>query len=326
MKKLLTCPALICLMVIISGCANSSYDRGISEEKLIRLQPRALRIIETSLTSTDGMLRVNAVETVSSTKRTDLMPKVVRLLEDNAPAVRFASAVAIGDTTYTPARSRIIRHFKDEDINVRIASAYAMAKFGDERAADYIRGHVLDNDQTVRANALLLLGKLGNPGDRDIMYTALRRTDSNDKVKLQAMESIARLGDNSIYERLWALLISKHPDDRVMGIRAMGKLGTQDAESAIITMLDDDLWEVRLCAADELGKLGSNLGEPEVIEYIEKASKTSQKTAMANGMAVMAIGNIPSDSLKAYLPKLLNSKSKLARLLAAKSLLQTLET
>ena len=66
------------------------------------------------------------------------------------------------------------------------------------------------------------------------------------------------------------MLISSFADDRVMGIRGMGALGTADAKNAIITMLDDDILEVRLVAAEQLGKLNDNLGEPEVQDVFHK--------------------------------------------------------
>jgi HEAT repeat protein len=40
----------------------------------------------------------------------------------------------------------------------------------------------------------------------------------------------------------------------------MGALGTKEAKEAIQTMLKDDIAEVRLCAADELGKLAIPAG------------------------------------------------------------------
>mgnify|MGYP001110137148 CR=1 FL=1 len=53
---------------------------------------------------------------------------------------------------------------------------------------------------------------------------------------------------------LWTRLISAYADDRVMGIRAMGALGTPEAKNALTTMLDDPVPEVRLAAAEQVGR------------------------------------------------------------------------
>ena len=108
------------------------------------------------------------------------------------------------------------------------------------------------SDQQVRANAAFLLGKTGDKSALPLLYEAIRDEASDDRVRLNSVEAIARLGDERIYQKLWAMLISAYADDRVCGIRAMGALGNSQARDAILTMLKDDLAEVRLVAAEQL--------------------------------------------------------------------------
>ena len=93
----------------------------------------------------------------------------------------------------------------------------------------------------------------------------MQRKDSNDKVRFQAIESIAMLGDERILPKIWAIVYSGYADDRIIGIRAMGALGTAKAKDVLITKLDDEVLEVRLAAAEQLGKLKDPIGEPEVV-------------------------------------------------------------
>ena len=114
-------------------------------------------------------------------------------------------------------------------------------------------------------------------------------------VVLQAAEAIAMLRDHRIYPKLWTRLISAYADDRVIGIRAMGALGTDEAKNAIVTMLDDPVPEVRLAAAEQLGRLGDPTAK-------RKSWTSSRRTLMADmdaqgqerikTLAALAIGEI----------------------------------
>jgi HEAT repeat protein len=131
------------------------------------------------------------------------------------------------------------------------------------------------------------------------------------------------LKDEKIYNKIWGMLISSFIDDRLMGIRAMAALGTVDAQNSIITMLDDDVDSVKMCAAYEMGKFKSKIGEPEVLGYFSKnsAKLNSLKSGPDSHLAIMAIGTIKSQKLYEYLPKLLDNPKKDLKLAAAQSLL-----
>jgi len=184
---------------------------------------------------------------------------------------------------------------------------------------------VASKDQTVRANAALLLGKSGRQEGIRFLYWTLQRDDSADMVILQAAESIAMLGDHRIYPKLWTRLISAYADDRVVGIQAMGALGTDEAKNALITMLDDGVPEVRLAAAEQLGKLGDPIGEPEVLEVFKKnvmAEMDAQGRERVKILAALAIGEVGTEPPAKYLPSLLQDASKRVRLAAARAVLR----
>ncbi|MBN1816510.1 MAG: HEAT repeat domain-containing protein, partial [Sedimentisphaerales bacterium] len=119
----------------------------------------------------------------------------------------------------------------------------------------------------------------------------------------------------------WPLLISIYPDDRVMGIRGMGALGTELARNALLTMLQDDVQEVRLAAAEQLGRLGDRSGEQEVLDYLSRMPASSEPTLVANSLATHAIGTIGTDRLAAHLPGLLKDPSPTIQLAAVQSIL-----
>ena len=289
------------------------------------MQNLARQIVLQGLTDRDPQIRANAIEVVAAARQVLMMPKVQKLLADEAVPVRFAAALAVGDLEYALAREDVAVLLNDPNPNAKIAACYAMVRLG---YADYykvISNAVASKDQTVRANAALLLGKSGRQEGIRFLYWTLQRDDSADMVILQAAESIAMLGDHRIYPKLWTRLISAYADDRVVGIQAMGALGTDEAKNALITMLDDGVPEVRLAAAEQLGKLGDPIGEPEVLEIFKKnvmAEMDAQGRERVKILAALAIGEVGTDPPAKYLPSLLQDASKRVRLAAARAVLR----
>lgn len=121
------------------------------------------------------------------------------------------------------------------------------------------------------------------------------------------------------------MVYSGYADDRVMGIRALGALGTSKAKEILITKLDDPVVEVRLAAAAQLGKLNDPIGEPKVLEIFTKnltAGMDRRDLERVRVLTALAIGEIGADSLLPYLPQLLQDESKFVRLAAAKAVFQ----
>jgi len=288
-------------------------------------QSQAGQIVLDGLADPDPQIRANSVEVVVTTRQVRFMPQVQKLLRDEAVPVRFLAIMAVGDLEYTLARNDVAPLLNDPNPNIKMAAAYAMMKLGDAKFYKVFRDQVTNEDQTVRANAALLLGKSGQKDALRFLYWTLQRPDSADKVVLQALESIAMQHDERIYPKLWSRLISAYADDRLLGIRAMGALGTEQAKIAIITMLDDGIVEVRLAAAEQLGKLGEPIGEAKVAEVFDKnllAEMDTESQFRVKVLSALAIGEIGSESLGKHLPQLLRDPSKPVRLAAAKAVLR----
>jgi len=243
--KVLAAYVLISSALLCFGCQEKLQTRldwppPASSGDLI---PQATQIVQDALADSDPLIRVNAIEVVATTKRIRLIPKVQRLLKDDFVPVRFAATLAVGDLEYSLGQNSLRALLQDENINVRMAALYALARLGSPDSLQQLRKAIAAPDQTVRANAALLLGKSGDKSEltRQVLWWTLRRQDSGDMVRFQTAEAIAMLGDERVYPKLWTMLISAYADDRVMGIKAMGELGTLQAGDALTTMLDDDV-------------------------------------------------------------------------------------
>jgi HEAT repeat protein len=317
--------SVIMLALFAAGCTQqqtaSAKAPGESSVNTKMLKPRAKIILEKALKSEHSRLRSPAIEIVVDTGQNDMLPHITRLTTDKIVPVRFNATVALGDMRSLSCEAIVRKGLSDPNVNVRIAAAYSLVKMNQPQFVEQLRAAAKSSDQTVRANAALLLGKTGDPENIELLYQVLQANDSIDKVRLQAVESIALLGDERMYRsKLWALLISKFSDDRVIGIRGMGALNTLEAKNAIVTMLQDDVLEVRLAAAEQLARMGDNRGEELIHQYFRE-NPDLNKLDMATKTAVMAIGPLNSQRLNSYLPKALDSQSPYIQLIAARSVL-----
>jgi len=329
--------ALFCFACRKQLQIKRQWPAPISVDSLV---PEATRIVREALADDNPLARTNAVEVVAATRRIRLIPKVQRLLKDEFVPVRFAAALAVGDLEYSLAKKSVTALLKDENENVRLAALYALYRLGSSRPSGQnkegrgspenivlLRRAIAGSDQTVRANAALLLGKSGdnNPLTLKVLLWTLQRPDSGDMVRFQTAEAMAMLGDERIYPKLWTMLISAYADDRVMGIKAMGALGTLKARDALTTMLDDDIVEVRLAAAEQLGILKDNRGVPIVLDVFTRnlaAGLDKEALERLNVRTVLAIGRIGTPSLTGFLPRFLRDESKFVRIAAAMAVFQ----
>ena len=333
MKKIVIAAFTVGLILII-GCGEKQVktptEIPIIQSALQPYREQALEIVRLSLMHEDALLRNHAVEVVALTKTKEMMPIVMKLTKDPMVPVRFAAAMAMGDVRYTAAEYALKRMLKDEDENVRIAAAYSLMKLGIGSYQDKPLAALASKNQTICANAALLIGKSGDKTAIGALYKMINDQKTSDMARIQAAESLAMLGDERMYQGLWAMLISKYADDRIMGIRGMGAIGTLDAKNAIMTLLyhdeenpGDEILEVRLCAAEQLARLGSKYGKGEVVDYFRSVSHSINVLPpnRANQFAIMAIGRINIAELNGYLPNLLANPNKSMQLVAAQSLL-----
>ena len=320
---------LVLIGLLNTACTEEQSRRPAGSQtgsvRVKTLKPRATVILEKALKSDNSHLRSAAIEVMVDTNQKDFLPEVTALTTDPIVPVRFNAMVALGDLRCRSCEKIMRKSLSDPDVNVRIAAAYALVKINQPKFIDQVRAAAKSSDPTVQANAALLLGKLGNPDNIELLYELLQDSNSSDKVRMQAVESIARLGDERMYRsKLWALLISKFADDRAIGIRGMGALNTAESRNAIRSALDDDVQEVRLVAAEQLARLGDTSGEEVVLTYF-KTQPDLNTVGMASQMAVMAIGPLKSDRLNSQLPSALDSQSPYIQLMAARSVLLQLQ-
>lgn len=314
---------LACVAVAIFGCNAPSVpaitDYGADRSDPVQVE--AYKILEGGLADPEAVVRTHAIEAVVATRRMQLMPTVQKLLQDQTMPVRFAAAVAIGDLEYYIAKNSVSRALRDPDHNVVIAASYAMGRLGDPEYYEVLRKALFSSDLTVRANAAFLLGRTGDTRSIELLKQVQLDKGSDDKVRYQALEARAELKDTTVLKKLWAMVYG-YAEDRMIGVRAMGALGGSQARDILVTKLDDELLEVRLAAAEQLGRLGDSSGEPEVLDVFEKNLTAGLEEAAldrTNLLTAMAIGRLCTPALTEHLTGLMKNKSKSIRIAAARA-------
>ena len=320
-KCLSTC-VFASLILFCAGCAQQ--DKNIADLNPEDLTASAKLIIADGLSDPDPRIRVNAIEAAVQTHQEQLMSKIQLMLVDDFVPVRFAAAVAVGDAEYYSAKPTLKRLLENADENTKLAAAYGLYKMGQKENITILKDALNSEDPVSCANAATLLGKAGDKSAIPLLYKVMADTEADDKAVFQAAMARAMLGDEEVVQRIWAMLISGYAEDRVIGVQSMGALGTRHAEEALVTMLEDELIEVRLAAAGELGHLGNKIGEQTVKNLFEQhawAQADDESAARIEILASLAIGKIASESLKPYLADLIQSKSKNVKLAAAQAVL-----
>ena len=329
MKKTLVVMVLAGFL-LTAGCQEDQQSQNNSTQRLnnfniASLHENANTILHRSLSSDNSAIKANAIEVVAETGRKDLMPTVVRLLKDESVAVKFTAAMAVGDMNYKAGALSVKPLLKDADLNAKMAAAYALTKMGKESLESILSRGLNSKNQTIRANAALLLGKLGKKDALNPLKWVLNDEDSNDNVKIQAIEAMAMLGIDKkmVYGRLWTLLVSKYADDKIIGIRGMRLLNTSESRAAMGTMLIDEMPEIRLYAAEQLARISDFNGKNEVINYFEviRPQLDSPSKKQSDRLATMAIGRIGGPELEKHLPMLMKSRHKDIQLRAAQAVL-----
>ena len=181
-RVVFTC--VILSLIAFCGCdansgkqqtGNVTADNPVSNE----LEVQATQIIQQALANNNPQVRATAIEIAAAipiSQARKFMPEVQQLLKDEFVPVKFAAAIAIGDTGYSQARGDITQLLKDDNENAKIAAAYAAYKLGYAGGIAIIHASIKSQDQTVRANATFLIGKSGESPKRalPLLYETMR--------------------------------------------------------------------------------------------------------------------------------------------------------
>jgi HEAT repeat protein len=331
---------LVLCILLASGCGPKRQPLGaksmrppkspppVPERRDVPLDPQlvaaARQELERAATSDAPDLRTNAIEAASRVlqanpaglgDRDRAVQWILAGLVDPAPRVRFVAAVAVGELRLEPARDEVLGLVDDADPSVGVAARFALHRLGDTSRSHELEETAVAPDPQVRGDTAMVLGLLV---DEPSAVNVLRpmRADASPAVRLQAHESLWRLGDEGGLRSMIAGSVSGYPDDQMVSLLGLAAPRDRRVIEHVRAALTGDYLEVNLVAARAMGMLGSDEG------YGVALRGADSRDPRQRLLAALAFGAIGRTDAQDELRDLLRDADPNVRLAAATAILQ----
>jgi len=175
---------------------------------LVPLLPRTLEASIRDLSSTRPDTRASAASDLARAvsgdhvNRARAVTALEKALEDAAPSVRAASAVALADLKAAEALPKLLVTIEDDDALVRQMAIVALGEIRDGRALPRLRRALEDNRAEVRFQAVIAFARIAEPAEAaDAIVKATH--DSDENVRYIALRSAEdRIGSAALVEKV----------------------------------------------------------------------------------------------------------------------------
>jgi HEAT repeat protein len=287
-----------------AGCATNPYQPGAAAT--IELKARALESLKQGVRYPHvPVVRCQAVEALRRGASEDGLPWIRSALLDEAPGVRFAACVALGELRDAASKDKFGELLADPNRSVQMAAVFGLHRLGDTHHSSRLAEALLyDRDSVVRRNAALLLGLLAEPGAVKLLARVME--DADEALRLQALESMARLGSAQACQQLLFHAHSGLGARETFAINALAE--TRDPQFANLyreRLSNARHPETRLAAARALGMLGNAEGLDEARDLLDfdrpdrspdvaKDDSPEVQIIRARQLAALALGAIGS--------------------------------
>jgi len=260
-----------CIIVYISGeiCFPENSD-----------------IAASALNDSSPMVRALAAEAVGKSGLTDLIPRLVALLNDESPEVRRRATMAL----------------------VRLATVAR------ESVAESAT-HLSESDNPdCRLQAVKLFGAL-----REVAHLIFLSKDEDYLVRREAIVALGEIRNPETSGRLVMALADEEADVRLAAATALGWSGFSDESGSLVLALDDSSQRVQVAAIKSLGRRRQQSSFERVAEFTSSASGMLKITALQSMVQIDPPGaaifleqamNDPDEEVATVAANLLNAVSE----------------
>jgi HEAT repeat protein len=204
-----------------------------------------------------------------------------RFLDDPHPAVRAAAADAAAHPVPPDVVSRLLGMLDDRDRSCRFAALAALVRAGREAVGD-IREYLAAEHVAQPEAGLAVATALAEPA---LLGPALRLSAAPETVvRRRAAALLARIGGDTVTERLEGLLTDPDAGVRAEAVHGLGELGHWPAAAYLADALRDPAWDVRAAAALALHRLG-----PVGRVYLRRATGADDRFAADIARQILAM-------------------------------------
>lgn len=279
------------------------------------LRTAARAELNSALGSQSTLIRMHAIEAAQNTVGAAEPSIYLNALADQTAGIRFAGAMASGQLRIAAAKPQLLQMVNDSNPLVRIAVRFALHRLGDSTYSKDLEQTAHDIEWQTRAETARALGMMEEPTAVRVLKPMLR--DREDSVRLQAADSLWRLGNQEGLRTLVSASASGYPDDQMIALLGLAWPKDRRVLGHLRAALTADYPEVCLVAARAMGICGSDAGYAIAVEGV-KSKDPRQRL-----LAAMALGAIGRSDAQPYLAELLKDKdSPDVRLAAAQAVLQ----
>ena len=238
---------------------------GVASENAFALaEIRAQSILMRAANDQHPLLRANGFEGLEYVPHAlaELAPMG---LSDENRAVRFVTAMAVGNASIQGMAPYIEPLLLDDSESVQAAGIFALRSLGEPVDPSPLAAFVMSEDPEVRANTYLILGKLANPSAIPLIQSSLgtgMHLANPMRVKiaeLQAADALVELGERAEVEPIRAALFApvEQGELTILACQLLGQIGDGQARSMLQRLLtapgrQQRPLEIRIAAAKAL--------------------------------------------------------------------------
>lgn len=276
------------------GCAGGAGTATpLPPEDTAALRTRALDLLLRAATTGSAETRCNAMEALARVAPRAGAEAIRQNLRHDAPIVRYAACVAIGDARIVAALDDVLRLLRDREPRVVLGAAFAAYRCGEARHAEVlVRTLAQGADEGLRADAALLIGRLGEKSAvRRLRFTVA--TDRAARVIITAYGALAALGESDAVDRLIEYAQGA-AETRVLALLTLADSPAERARDTLLYRLRQrsEYIQARLLAARALGRLGSKEGLSLALQAATQTGRDEIETYYIRSLAAHALGAI----------------------------------
>ncbi len=319
-----------------------------ASDALVTIRYPTLPALAGALNHTFMRIRTNAASTLGKMEDPDVVPILMKFLEDPSEEMRIAIAKAlarIGYPSLRPLSEMVVGGSRLQ----KLTALDTLGRMSEDEATAAIRPALGDPDQGIRIYALQMIRKReslalwrsawaeqlegavpkpkGIPrlkkddkelyeqsgGEEDVHTLIQGLKDSNRNVQFAAAMKLTVMGRPAIEELLKAVK-TESPEIRALAEEVIGEMRDVAVEP-LLDALYDESDVVRAIAARNLGRIGAKKG----FDSLQRAFETEQDTRV-RAIIVEALGYIGTGEVVPTLKRALYDRDEEVRLVAARAL------
>ncbi len=300
---------------IITAVLSALMLAGVCQAEDAEKLPEQADIIRNmSKGSTDEKLQ--AVRYIDRLDSPDYAARLLAMASgDKQPTVRAAALLRLSAyTKYPQTESVAIKAAADSDPAVRKAAVYTLGAVGSADAREAVYSAMLDKDKGVRLEAIAALGRMKDISALEKITFAMQGADFETR-RAGAM-AFEQMQNPKLTDTLTALAVDEQPVIGSIAMRALGKIATPEAQTALKSIAENPASNatVAAAAATALGRIGGD----ENMEFLTRLSLSKNSAAAAG--AVRGLGSFGPKAFKPLADVLENSSDTALRILAGQTL------